>query len=106
MVPKSFASGKKVIDIVTDLTTCYYNDGYNSIMKIMEVIMVLNLAVGPTCYDFCQETDARHVIFAERGLTDKAKDARRASLLEQKKADEAATSKDSVSYLEEIVHAK
>lgn len=87
MAPKSFASGKKVIDIATDLATCYNNDGYNSIMRIMEI---LNLAVGPTCYDFCQETDARRVIFAERSLTDKAKDARRASLSERKEADEAA----------------
>ncbi|EFN76731.1 hypothetical protein EAI_04127 [Harpegnathos saltator] len=34
MAPKFVASGKRVLDIATDLATCYYNDGYNSIMKM------------------------------------------------------------------------
>lgn len=89
IAPKSFGSSKKIIDIATDLATCYYNDSYGSIMKIMEV---LGLTVGPTCYNFCEEADARRVTFAERSLTDKALDARRASLSERKQVDEAAKS--------------
>lgn len=87
MAPKSFASGKNILHVVTDLATCYYNDGYNSIMKVMEV---LSLAIGPSCYYFCANADARRVKFAERSLTEEAKEARRESMSTRKEADEAA----------------
>jgi len=76
IAPKTLSSGKKIVDIATNIATCIFNDGLSSIMAIMEV---LQLTVGHNCHNFCVETDARRVKAAERSRTDAAKDARRAS---------------------------
>ncbi|XP_012235069.2 uncharacterized protein [Linepithema humile] len=88
LAPKSYASGKKIIDIATNIAVCNFNDGFRSIMEIMEV---LNLCVGPNCYNFCEEADARRIKAAEHSLTDAAKEARKSLLSTKKKADEADT---------------
>ena len=46
--------------------------------------------MGPTCYNFCQELDARRIALAERSLTHGAKEARTSLLATRKEFDEAA----------------
>ena len=82
--PKTIHSGKIVVDIAADIATCNFNDGLNSLMQIMQV---LNLKIGPTCYKFCVEADAARVQRAEKRMTEAAKDARRTTLAARKLAD-------------------
>lgn len=73
LAPKSICSGKIIVDIAATIAVCIYNDGLSSILKIMEV---LGITIGPNCYNFCAEADARRIYFWERSLTDAAKEAR------------------------------
>lgn len=57
---KMYSSGKIIIDIATDIVVCNFN-----------------LTVDHNCYNFCMETDARHVQAAERFMTDAVKEARK-----------------------------
>lgn len=86
MAPKAFLSGKTLLNISADIATCHFNDGFNSLMEIMQV---LGVDVGPSCYNFCVEADARRVKFAERKMSDAAKDVRRISKLSRKEKEEA-----------------
>ncbi|XP_011635775.1 uncharacterized protein LOC105426310 [Pogonomyrmex barbatus] len=86
LAPKSYSSGKKILDIVTNITVCNFNFGFRSIMKIMKV---LNLVVGPNYYNFCEEADAWRVKMAERSLTGAAKEVRKSLLSARKEVDEA-----------------
>lgn len=73
MAPKTVSSGKITLDTVANLAVCIFNDGFSSIMQVMKL---LGLTIGPNCYNYCLETDARRVKFSERSLSDAAKEAR------------------------------
>ncbi|XP_014486301.1 PREDICTED: uncharacterized protein LOC106750446 [Dinoponera quadriceps] len=73
LAPKNFSSGKMVLDIATDIVVCTFNDGISSVMNIMKV---LNLSIGPNCYNFCLEVDALQVDQAKRSMSEVAKIAR------------------------------
>jgi len=95
IAPKTFHSGKKIVDIAADLATCTFNDGLNSIMEIMQL---LEMKIGPTCYNFCLEADSRRVQAAEKKMTDAAKEARRALLSTRKDLDELDNDKEGQLY--------
>jgi len=73
LAPKSTSSGKVVLEIATDIAVCIFNDGLSSVMEIMKI---LGMTIGPNCYNFCLEVDAQRVKYAERSLTDAAKEGR------------------------------
>lgn len=73
LAPKSYSTGKKVLNIATDIAVCNFNDGLSNILQIMKV---LEIDVGVQSYNFCLEADAKRVKHAERSLTDAAKEAR------------------------------
>ncbi|XP_011694080.1 PREDICTED: uncharacterized protein LOC105453644 [Wasmannia auropunctata] len=85
IAPKTFSSGKTILDIATDIAVCKFNDGFTSIMEIMQV---LNLTIGHNLYTFCIEADARRVKAAERAMSSHAKDARKLSKTSRKEKDE------------------
>ncbi|XP_014487565.1 PREDICTED: uncharacterized protein LOC106751237, partial [Dinoponera quadriceps] len=82
---KNFSSGKVVLDITTDIAVCTFNDGISSVMNIMKV---LNLPIGPNCYNFCSEIDALPVDQAERSMSEVANIARSNILSVRKSKDE------------------
>ncbi|XP_029177754.1 uncharacterized protein LOC114945652 [Nylanderia fulva] len=84
MAPKSVSSGKIIIDTASNIAVCTYNDGYSNLMKIMGE---LSITIGPNCYNYCLETDARRIKLSERSMTDAAKEAR-SSLKSTKKDQE------------------
>ncbi|XP_032685195.1 uncharacterized protein LOC116850704 [Odontomachus brunneus] len=84
MAPKSISSGKVIIDTASNIAVCMYNEGYSNLMKIMKE---LSMTIGPNCYNYCLETDARRIKYSERSLTDAAKEAR-SSLKSAKKDQE------------------
>jgi len=58
MAPKTTSSGKTILDIVTHIAVCVYNDGMTPIMKIMQT---LGIKIGANCYNFCTEANERRV---------------------------------------------
>ncbi|KYM94754.1 hypothetical protein ALC62_14605 [Cyphomyrmex costatus] len=86
LAPKTFASGQIILDIATDIAVCKFNDGFASIMAIMQV---LNMTIGHNMYTFCIEADARRVKAAERAMSSYAKEARKLSRMSRKEEDEA-----------------
>lgn len=73
IAPKSSSSGKKVLDIATDIAVCVFNDGLTNILRIMQV---LEMDIGVQSYNFCVESDAKRIQHAETSLTDAAREAR------------------------------
>lgn len=84
LAPKSYSSGKKVLDIAVSIAVCWFNDGMKSILQIMKV---LKMDLGVQSYNFCLESDAKRVKYAEQSLTDAAKKAR-SSLKSSRKENE------------------
>lgn len=73
MAPKLTSSGKTVLHIAGNLAVCIFNDG---ISKIMQIMAVLGMTIGPNCYNFCIEADNRRIKLSDRSLTEAAKTSR------------------------------
>ena len=73
LAPKAYSSGKKVLNIATDIAVCNFNDGLKNVLRIMQV---LEMEIGAQSYNFCVESDAKRIQYVERALTDAAKEAR------------------------------
>lgn len=95
MAPKSFSSGKHVLDTAVYIAAGIYNNGLSSVMKIMEQ---LGLTIGPNCYNFCVEADARRIKFSERSLTDGAREARQSLKSARKEEEDSNMDKDGQMY--------
>ncbi|XP_012232335.2 uncharacterized protein [Linepithema humile] len=85
IAPKIVHSNKAIVDIAANIAVCNFNDGLHSIMEIMQV---LNLIIGSTCYNFCVETDERRIRAAERAMTKEAQEARRQQTSARKATDD------------------
>jgi len=70
--PKSYSSGKKVLDIAVNIAVCNFNDGLTSILRIMKVLQ-MDIVQS---YNFYLETDTKRIEHAELSLIDAAKEAR------------------------------
>ncbi|KYM99545.1 hypothetical protein ALC62_09727 [Cyphomyrmex costatus] len=66
-------SGKKIIDIATNIATGVFNDGFISILKIFDV---MGLKIGSKSFNLCQDVDEKRIKKAEEALSDGAKEAR------------------------------
>lgn len=84
LAPKKFSSGKNVLDIAVNIAACNFNDGLTSILEIMKQ---LYMEIGVQAYNFCMEADALRIKYAERSLSDAAKEAR-SSLKSSRKENE------------------
>ena len=73
LAPKSYSSGKKILDIATDIAVCNFNDGFINILRIMKS---LEMDIGVQSYNFCMETNATRIKESERSLSDAAREAR------------------------------
>ena len=81
IAPKGVHSSKAIVDIAANIAVCNFNDGLKSVLEIMQV---LNLTIGTTCYNFCIKTDERRIRAAERAMTAEAKAARRLDMSNKK----------------------
>ncbi|XP_067208399.1 uncharacterized protein [Linepithema humile] len=86
IAPKRNSAGKIITDIATDVAICSFNDGYTSLMQIMQV---MNIIVGTNCNNYCVEADEHRIKKAKHSLTDAAKEARKDLKHARKKSDEA-----------------
>lgn len=55
LIYKNYSSGKKVLQIASDIAVCNFNDGLINVLRIMKV---MDMSIGPQSYNFCLETDA------------------------------------------------
>ena len=73
MAPKSISSGKIVLDIVTNIATCVFNDGFSTILHVIDT---MGMKIGPNSYNLCMEVDAERIKRAEESLSEGAREAR------------------------------
>lgn len=73
MVPKGLNSGKKIIDIGTNIATSVFNDG---LMSVLHVIEVMGMKIGTNSFNLCVEVDEKRIKKAEKSISDGAKQAR------------------------------
>lgn len=73
LAPKSY--------VAMDIEVCVYNDGFSSILHIMET---MDLETGPNRYEMCLKIDKLRIKLAERSLSERVKEARIASRSEKK----------------------
>lgn len=85
LAPKIINSGMSIVDIAASIAAANFNDGLYAIMQIMQV---MQLQIGPDCYNFCVKADTQRVQRAEGRLTEAAKEARRSSTAARKHMDE------------------
>lgn len=72
IAPKRNSGDEIITDIATDVAVCSFNDGYTSLMQIMQV---MNIIVGTNCYNYCVEADEHRIKKAEYSLTNAATEA-------------------------------
>lgn len=87
IAPKTVSSGKIIVDTAAEIAICEFNDGLISVMHIT-LMQVLGITIGPNCYNYCNETDARRIKFFEQSLTEAAREARQALKAVRKTAEE------------------
>lgn len=80
LAPKSYSSGKKVLNIATDIAVCVFNDGLtvfnDDLTDILQIMKILEMDIGIQSYNFCMEADANRIKYTELSLSDAAKEAR------------------------------
>lgn len=81
IAPKTVSSGKTVLEIATNLTVGIYNDGYFSVMQVLQE---LGVTIGENCQNFCEKVDSLRIKLSDRSLTEEAQEARRVSTSSRK----------------------
>ncbi|XP_076549216.1 uncharacterized protein LOC143306722 [Osmia lignaria lignaria] len=83
LAPKHLHSGLKILEIASFIAAGMFNEGYFSILKIMQE---LNLTIGKQAMDYAEKSNQRRIQRQERRSslsTKKARKARREQLAEQ-----------------------
>lgn len=86
MAPKHIFCGAKIVEIATKIAACIFNDGFATVLKIMEV---LNIKIGESALKFGEKRDNARIYRAERRSTEasqKARSARRDARMEENDA--------------------
>ena len=73
MAPKHIFNGKDIIEIASQTSASKFNEGYASVLKVMEV---MGVKIGPTASHVHHVRDAERLADAEKNLKDAAKEAR------------------------------
>jgi len=85
MVPKHLNSGRKIIEIATNLAAGVFNEGYSAILITMQM---LNMNIGQQCKMFADNSDAQRIARAEECQEKSSKESRTARRFEQIKNNE------------------
>ena len=75
IVPKRLFNGKNVVEIACKIAACIFNEGYNTILKIMEEA---GAKIGSNAIDFVSRHDDTRVQHANRHSLNSSKEARTA----------------------------
>ncbi|KAL7307786.1 hypothetical protein TKK_0000111 [Trichogramma kaykai] len=67
MAPKHIFSGGVIVEIVTNIAACIFNEGFCTVLKIMDV---LNLKIGVYSSTYAEKRDEQRIRLANRRSTD------------------------------------
>lgn len=95
MAPKTNSSGANIVEIATYIATSTFNDGYKSILLMMNV---LNLTVGDRSYSFCTAVDDERCATADMRAQNDSKEARTARRDGQRRAQDCQSAAEGVVY--------
>ncbi|KZC14907.1 hypothetical protein WN55_07615, partial [Dufourea novaeangliae] len=71
--PKHIYSGAKTVEIASYLATAIYNDGYLSILKILNT---MGIVIGLAAKSFADTQDSRRILLCEKRHLEATKEAR------------------------------
>ena len=54
LVPKHIFAGRKIVEIATYTSACVFNEGFNTVLKIMEV---MGVTIGPAALQIARRHD-------------------------------------------------
>ncbi|XP_011859766.1 PREDICTED: uncharacterized protein LOC105557195 [Vollenhovia emeryi] len=95
MAPKTNSNGAEIVKIASYVAASTFNDGYKSILLIMNV---LQLKIGDRCYGLCTEIDKQRCDTAEIRAQKSTKEARQARRSSQRQAQDAHTAAEGTLY--------
>ncbi|XP_014485395.1 PREDICTED: uncharacterized protein LOC106749935 [Dinoponera quadriceps] len=73
LAPKQTFSGAKTVDIASYCAASIFNEGYSSILKMMDV---MNIKIGPNAFNLCNTVDERRISQANERSFDASKEER------------------------------
>lgn len=73
ITPKHIFSGGKIVEIATHIAACVFNEGFDPILKIMEV---MNIKIGPIALEYARSRDNLRIRKANRESSESSKEAR------------------------------
>lgn len=73
LAPKQTFSGAKTVDIASYCAASIFNEGYSSILKMMDV---MNIKIGPNAFNLCNTVDERRISQANERSFDASKEGR------------------------------
>lgn len=95
IAPKTISSGKRILDIGSDIAIVLYNDGFQGLLEIMKV---LKLPIGNELYNYCSEIDNCRVKAANRSSSKTRKDARQDIKSSRKEAEDQNLNLEGILY--------
>ena len=79
MAPKHLHAGLKIIEIATFLATCIFNEGYLSLLKVMNLLLI---KIGPVALNFANDYN-KNASYVKELQTQQARTARRNQMSSQ-----------------------
>lgn len=79
MAPKHTFNSAKITEICAFISACVYNEGFSSVLKIMDV---MGIKLGLVCSAYAQQRNAERISRAEERHTFASKEARTAQRME------------------------
>ncbi|CAK9813129.1 Transposable element Tcb2 transposase [Anthophora plagiata] len=85
MAPKVHYSGAKIVEIASYIAASIFNDGYTSVLKIMQL---LNLESGLSALQFSENLDSQRISIANIRAQQETKEARKLKRAAQKETED------------------
>lgn len=73
LAPKQTFSGAKTVDIASYCAPSIFNEGFSSLLKIMDI---MNVKIGPNAFNLCKTVDERRISQANERSFDASKEGR------------------------------
>lgn len=95
MAPKVHYSGAKVVEIASYIAASIFNDGYTSILYMMQL---LNLVIGPSALQCTEKLDSQRISIANKRAQEETKEARILKRAAQKETEDIAKAAEDLMY--------
>lgn len=95
ITPKIINSGSQIVQIAADIAACVFNDGAQSLLKIMQTMQI---ETGVNAHQWASFEDDRRLSWAERATASSTKEARTRAKKIKKDIFEASTSAEGELY--------